>query len=197
MLDRARLPWGALGEGPSEVEATALGERARLRVGAAALLAGWAVVTVAVALKRPGELLEIASIGLAGAAAFELLQRSAGLSLRRAGLALVCFAAPLLNTLPARKYAAVVDARPAAVRPLLALFSILVVVALLAAARVDRRPQRWPPLLLAATFLLVAGALLGSAGARDHGGALSATWFEFAAPLLLLFAVRRQTDGAA
>ncbi len=167
----------------------------RERLGLA-LFVAWLVVAVAVAVARPGELLEWAMIGAAGTALWQLVLAGARLTALQGALCAACFVLPLTNTLPARKYASRLDSLPWLVALALAALTLLVVVCAVVGWRELRVPARAPRLALAAGACLVLGGLLGGLASVDRPGSLSAAWLELVAPVLLAYLVLRAVDGA-
>jgi hypothetical protein len=152
-------------------------------------LASWAACYLAVALVRPGFLLELAVAGCAGALAWHMLS-GASLSPSRLALAGLAFLLPLVNTWPVRVYAAGLDrVSPWAA----ALFSVSSIAAIGVLALTRGEPGRGrPPLLLGLlAALALGGAAAGAAAAGDSSAAGAASWSAIAVAVLVGAAVIR------
>jgi hypothetical protein len=171
--------------------------RRPFRDAAAPVLFGvWLAAVVAVAVARPGELLEVAMVGVAGAAAWELVVARTLLTPLQGATVAACFALPLTNTLPARKYDSLIERLPVALTVALSLLTLLLV----AVALVGRRELRgWsvPRLLIAAGACLVAGGVVAALLSVSRLDSLSAAWFQLVGPALLALLVFRAARAAA
>lgn len=170
----------------------------RLRALAPLLaLAVWTLLEIGVALARPGELLELSLIGIAGAVAWPLV---VGRTTRAAGLALgaTAFAAPLLPTWPAQTYTAHLGFSSPLLLAIVAPSSLLVLATAALVLR-ERAALRRPPLLAcSAAVLLLVGGALASVAATHPQAALADWWLVFAMPIAFgaLVAARVRTgDG--
>jgi O-Antigen ligase len=152
-------------------------------VGLAAF-AAWLLGATAVAVYRPGELLEFAALGFAGAFYWRLMSRATA---RQRLLALPFLAAPLLNTWPASRYTYVVDAAlPHGSFVLSNIPSVLLLAAAAATLRA-RKLLRPHPLLLGAMVCLLIGGIAATIAATDFSASLQAWWLTFAVPIGLAY----------
>jgi O-antigen ligase/polysaccharide polymerase Wzy-like membrane protein len=159
----------------------------------------WLVAAFGVGVVRPGELFEIAMMGVAGllawsAAASALQGRGAAL------VALACFAAPLGNTWPARTWAHAVEQVLPAGAWLFGNTSSLLLFAAVAVAR-PGFPAGVPRLALSAAAMLTAGALLSTTLAGLPESGLQAVWVGILVPIawgaLAACWIRRAAEAVA
>lgn len=149
----------------------------------------WLAFLAAIAILKPGELLELVVLSAAGSVAWYVASRGSGVA---AIVAMVLFAVPLIDTWPARVLQLAPDRLPV---PLPAFLSVVSLLAALAIIAVRPNLRSLPiPLLVLGTPLLLAGALSAIA-AQNHRDALGQAWLGFAVPigLGLLVASRRPT----
>jgi hypothetical protein len=154
------------------------------------LFGAWAIAALAAFAIRPGALLEVALIGVAGALVVPALESTAAAWL----LALVglAFVLPLTNTWPARAWERGTDQLPHVLGALAAPSSL----ALLAAAavalpvRADGRGRAPLALTLAAAGLAV-GAFLAAVLSAGPGGALASAWLQIGVPIAIGWLILR------
>jgi hypothetical protein len=160
----------------------------------AAAFAVWIGTAVAAAAYRPGELLELAAVGFAGALYWRLATNAT--SWQRL-VALPFLTAPLLNTWPAARYAYVVDsALPRGSFLLSNIPSVLLLVIAAAALRAGnlRRP---PWLVVGAMVCLLIGAAAATVAAADFSSSVQAWWLTFAVPIALGYVVAGSIQTSA
>jgi hypothetical protein len=156
----------------------------------------WLAAALVVAAARPGELFEIALIGVAGAISW-LVVRSRTLTATEVLLTALAFATPLLDTWPVRVYD---DGRAhfgVFVSALTAIPSLLVVAATITHLRSSRR-RPVPRLYLSILALLALAVVTSSAFATHRVDALAAGWISLLVPcafgLLLAWTIETAED---
>jgi hypothetical protein len=157
----------------------------------ALLFALWATAAGSVAVLRPGQLLEIAMVGIVGMVAWRtILEKKPP---RHILLWSLCLLVPLTNTWPARIYQSVADQMPVPVPALLSLVSL----SALAGIAVTR-PRRLhaPALLLGGWALLLIGGFIAAFASERSLFSLGDLWVTVFAPAAFAATMTSITPGA-
>lgn len=163
------------------------------------LFCGWSVLALVAATKRPGDLFELALIGVTGAVAW-LFVRGQRFTLTEAALTTLAFTAPLLDTWPVRVYDAHRVGLGVVLSAFTALPSLLVLIAAFGYFRDYRHESRSSSKLLLATFgLLVIAVITSSAVASQPSSAFATGWISLIVPaafgLLIAWTMRNSSDA--
>jgi len=150
-----------------------------------ALFAAWLIGALLITVIRPGQLLEFATIGVAGAIAWRAILR--GLKWVDLMVGAACFLVPLLNTWPLRIYQSLADRLPTPLPALLSASS-LVAIALLFGVGLPRW-QSLSRLTVVAASVLAIGGLAAALLSGNVGVSISAWWSGVLVPITIAAAV--------